>query len=130
MVRPPAKAPQRQDVTFCHAVVTPYIFFMLACTRLTRRVCCPRPSWHTAHSAARFSLILYNYSSVAPNPPANENEDDDKESKARNDEPFRDVPYGEFKRTVGEGYRHASTRNWLGGEVVEFVFAWPSRGPY
>ena len=111
---------------------------MLACTRLTRRVCCPRPSWHTAHCATRLTLIRHQFSlapdppvddsSVVSNPPANE--DDDKKSKARNDEPLRDVSYSEFKKTVGEGYRHASTRNWLGGEVVEFVLAWPSQCSY
>jgi hypothetical protein len=106
---------------------------MLAYTRLTRRVCCPRPSWHTAHCATRLDLIRHK-SSFAPDPPVDDssvaNEDDDKKSKARNDEPLRDISYSEFKQTVGEGYRHASTRNWLGGEVVEFVFAWPSRCSY
>lgn len=140
---PLAEAPQRQDVTFRHTVVTSshaqFFLFMLACTRLARRVCCPRLSWHTAHCTARLALIRNN-SSLAPDPPPvgrsspnlppNENEDGDNNSKARNDEPLRDVSYSEFKATVGEGYRHASTRNWLGGEVVEFVFAWPSRSSY
>jgi hypothetical protein len=108
---------------------------MFACTRLARRVCCPRPPWRTAQHLA----LIRNNSSLAPDPPADESslspnhevaeEDDNDEfedDENRNNEPLRDVSYSEFKESIGERYQHASTKNWLGGEVVEFVFAWSS----
>lgn len=139
MDRPSAEALKREDIPFCHTVVTSLFFLlrMFACTRLPRRrVCCPRPLWQSTPCAASLPLNRHN-SSRAPNPPARDNADADT-SEQLESETFTDPrpnaagyqessqpeSYGQFMNTIGKDFRHPSTRKWLGDAVVEFVFTW------
>ncbi len=114
---------------------------MFACTRLARRrVRCPRPLWQSTPCAARLSLNRHS-SSHASDPPDNADADtseqleseiftDSQPNAVGYQEESRPESYSQFMDTIGKDFRHPSTRKWLGGAVVEFVYTWCHRCSY
>jgi hypothetical protein len=116
---------------------------MFACTRLARRrVYCPRLLWQSTPCATRLPLNRHN-SSNASDPPAHDEADADTSEQLESEiftdpqpnavgyqEESRPESYGQFMDTIGKDFRHPSTRKWLGGAVVEFVFTCCHRCSY
>ncbi|KAM6498579.1 Eukaryotic mitochondrial regulator domain containing protein [Amanita muscaria] len=97
-------------------------------TRFARRVLCPHSPFRILQTRQRLSVHRHN-SSLAPEPPLEDSADS---SELPKEEPLQDTTieaedvgedsvrpesYGEFIKAVGGNFRHASPRNWLGGEV-------------
>ncbi|KAF8628248.1 hypothetical protein AX15_004023 [Amanita polypyramis BW_CC] len=102
---------------------------MFAARLATRRVCSPCLSWQTVQYAPHL-VADRHYSASAAEPPSQEDKADSSSrttsepsldsfinAEDAGEEALRPEAYSDFMKAFGDKYRHASPRNWLGGEV-------------